>query len=72
MWEKKGKNIVICVTNPAENLDLEKSRFCFDWFYRMISPEIPEQADMESDCPSQKQLYQTSGKNCSILPGERA
>lgn len=33
--EKKGKNIVICVTNPAENLDSEKLPFLFDRFYRM-------------------------------------
>ena len=33
--EKKGKTIVICVTNPAENLDSEKLPFLFDRFYRM-------------------------------------
>lgn len=33
--EKKGKNIVICVTNPAEELDVEKLPFLFDRFYRL-------------------------------------
>lgn len=33
--EKKGKNIVICVTNPVEELDVEKLPFLFDRFYRL-------------------------------------